>query len=462
MSIEFVTESGLFPFCCIAETIQVEVSYLHSMHLIAFDQGVSRALHAPGMPQRLQQRTYERGLAGTQIAAQIDDESRSERLCEMMCKGDGGRLIAQCYWAMMRLMQNETPPLDYSGLAARIRQWAGELGFQAVGISGTDLGEAEAHLLRWLAEGRHGEMDYMAKHGVIRARPAELLPGTLRVISLCMNYYPMYAREAAEVLADGRAGFISRYALGRDYHKVVRNRLAQLVRRICAEEPAAQCRVFTDSAPVLEVELAQRTQLGWRGKHTLLLSRERGSYFFLGEIFINLPLPADEPVSSHCGSCVACIEACPTRAITAPYQLDARRCISYLTIELKGSIPPALRPLIGNRIYGCDDCQIVCPWNRFARISLEPDFRVRHALDDASLLELFAWDEIEFRRRFEGSAIYRIGHEQWLRNIAVALGNAPTSPDIVRALHTHISDPSALVREHVGWALERHSVKKSQ
>ena len=346
--------------------------------------------------------------------------------------------------------------MDYDALAARIKAWGGALGFQAVGISDIQLDAAEARLLQWLELGRHGAMDYMAKHGVKRARPAELLPGTLRVISVCMNYYPGSAKDTHEVLADNNRAFISRYALGRDYHKVLRNRLEKLAQQI-RDEAACQCRVYTDSAPVLEVELAQQTRLGWRGKHTLLLSREHGSWFFLGEIYIDLPLPVDAPQQSHCGTCIACIDICPTQAITAPYQLDARCCISYLTIELKGSIPEQLRPLIGNRIYGCDDCQLVCPWNRFAQMTVEPDFAVRNGLDDVSLAELFAWNEEAFHTRLAGSPIHRIGHEQWLRNIAVALGNASTTPAVLTALQTRSQHPSELVREHVEWALRRHS-----
>jgi epoxyqueuosine reductase len=270
-----------------------------------------------------------------------------------------------------------------------------------------------------------------------------------------MNYYPENAKDTDEVLADGSRAFISRYALGRDYHKVLRNRLEKLAQHIRAEV-ACQCRVFTDSAPVLEVELAQKANLGWRGKHTLLLSREQGSWFFIGEIFIDLPLPVDDSQDNHCGTCSACIDICPTQAIVAPYKLDARRCISYLTIELKGNIPIELRPLIGNRIYGCDDCQLICPWNRFAQKSLDPDFAVRHGLDNVALTELFAWDKATFHIKFAGSAIHRIGHEQWLRNIAVALGNAPTTPGVVAALQAHAQYPSDMVREHVTWALQRH------
>ncbi len=299
-------------------------------------------------------------------------------------------------------------------------------------------------------------MDYMAKHGVKRARPAELLPGTLRVISVRMNYYPEHAKDTDAVLQDGSRAFISRYALGRDYHKVLRARLEKLAQQIRSEVDC-QCRVFTDSAPVLEVALAQKAQLGWRGKHTLLLSREQGSWFFLGEIFIDLPLTVDVSEDNHCGTCNACITICPTQAITAPYQLDARRCISYLTIELKGSIPVELRSLMGNRIYGCDDCQLVCPWNRFAQKTIEPDFAIRNGLDDVSLANLFVWDEATFLQRLAGSPIYRIGHEQWLRNIAVALGNAPTTTEVINALQMRQHNSSILVREHVEWALQCHS-----
>ncbi|MDP2761645.1 MAG: tRNA epoxyqueuosine(34) reductase QueG [Sideroxyarcus sp.] len=354
-------------------------------------------------------------------------------------------------------MQTDAPQVDLVELAARIKAWGKALGFQTVGIGDTELGAAEAQLLQWLAAGHHGAMDYMAKHGTKRARPAELVPGTLRVISLRMNYHSRDARDKRAVLADAERAFISRYALGRDYHKVLRNRMQKLVEQIGAAVPQAACRVFSDSAPVLEVELAQKANLGWRGKHTLLLSREQGSYFFLGEVFINLPLPVDAPAENHCGTCQACIDICPTQAIIAPYRVDARRCISYLTIELKGSIPTDLRPLIGNRIYGCDDCQMVCPWNRFAQTTVEPDFVVRNGLDDVSLAELSGWSEADFQARLAGSPLYRIGYEQWLRNIAVGLGNAPNSPDVMRALHAHANHPSALVREHVAWALQRHA-----
>ena len=344
---------------------------------------------------------------------------------------------------------------DYALLAHAIKAWGRELGFQAVGIADTDLGTAEAGLAEWLAAGFHGEMDYMARHGLKRARPALLRHGTLRAITARMNYRPQAADGWTVLNSPGQA-YVARYATGRDYHKVMRGRLAQLARRIESEAGSFGYRVYTDSAPLLEVELAAKSGLGWRGKHTLLLARDAGSYFFLGEILTDLPLPPDAPVKNHCGSCSKCLALCPTGAIVAPYRVDARRCISYLTIELKGSIPLELRPLIGNRVYGCDDCQLACPWNRYASISDEPDFRVRHGLDRAQLVALFSWGEAEFRERMAGSAIYRIGFERWSRNLAVGLGNAPRSAAVVEALKLRASDPSALVREHVAWALQRH------
>jgi epoxyqueuosine reductase len=354
-------------------------------------------------------------------------------------------------------MQQDSSHTDFAALAERIKAWGAELGFQAVGIAGTDLADAEPRFLEWLAQGCHGDMDYMAKHGVKRSRPSQLVEGTQRVISLRMDYQPPQARDSWEVLAEGERAYLSRYALGRDYHKVLRNRLEKLAQRIQSEIGTFGYRVFTDSAPVMEVELASRAGLGWRGKHTLLLSRGHGSWFFLGEIYTDLPLPIDAPESAHCGDCTRCLDICPTQAIVTPYKLDARRCISYLTIEHKGSIPVELRPLIGNRIYGCDDCQLVCPWNRFARPSIEPDFAVRHNLDDVSLLELFAWDEATFRAKLAGSAIVRIGHQQWLRNIAVALGNAPSDDAIRLALRHRLADAGPLLREHIEWSLQRQT-----
>ncbi|WP_322015149.1 tRNA epoxyqueuosine(34) reductase QueG [Paraburkholderia sp. J12] len=417
------------------------------------------------------------------------------------------------------------PQLDaaqLAALAARIRAWGRELGFGAIGISDTDLAHAEAGLAAWLEAGCHGEMDYMAKHGMKRARPAELVAGTRRVISARMAYLPAATLAPASALpssngtgktaesasqdaglapdaggdwrererrrlADPQAAVVSIYARGRDYHKVLRARLQQLAERIEAEIGAFGQRVFTDSAPVLEVALAQKAGIGWRGKHTLLLQRDAGSLFFLGEIYVDLPLPTDaetaaesaaqtdaavpavpapETQGAHCGSCTRCIDACPTGAITEPYRVDARRCISYLTIELHGSIPLEMRELIGNRVYGCDDCQLVCPWNKFAQAAPVADFDVRHGLDRATLVELFGWSAQQFDERMQGSAIRRIGYERWSRNIAVAMGNAlrAAQPDtaldgaareaIVAALRGREHDASELVREHVGWALE--------
>jgi len=351
-----------------------------------------------------------------------------------------------------------------AALAAAIRRWASELGFSALSIGEAKLPPAVGEdLQRWLAAGFHGGMDYMARHAHMRIHPAELMPNVSRVISVRMHYWPL-ASPAAEVLGNGALAYVSRYALGRDYHKFVRARLQKLAERITRTVPAST-RIFTDSAPVLETEFAQRSGLGWRGKHTLLIARDpgsppsSGSCFFIGEIFIDLPLPVDAPAANHCGRCTACLAACPTGAIVAPYRLDARRCISYLTIEHPGSIPESLRPLIGNRIYGCDDCQLVCPWNRCAPQS--DDFTVRNGLDSASLVSLFAWGEAEFLQRTAGSPIRRIGHERWLRNIAVALGNAPRSPELLAALRVRAGDASALVREHVGWALERQGSSKT-
>ena len=342
-------------------------------------------------------------------------------------------------------------------LANSIKSWGKALGFSEVGIADTDLTKAERHYQAWIEKGFHGDMDYMAKHGNKRTQPTELVAGTLRVISVRMDYQPPNAQDAEEVLAQSEKAFISRYALGRDYHKVLRQRMQKLCEQIEKEIGHFGYRVFTDSAPVLEVELAEKAGLGWRGKHTLLLTREAGSWFFLGEIYTDLPLPVDTKTSNHCGTCTACIDICPTKAIIAPYQLDARRCVSYLTIEHKTSIPIEFRPLIGNRIYGCDDCQLTCPWNKFGQITQQDDFHVRHGLDDALLTELFAWDKATFETNMAGSAIYRIGHEQWLRNIAVGLGNAMTSPEVISALQSRANDSSDMVREHVAWALQQHA-----
>jgi epoxyqueuosine reductase len=346
--------------------------------------------------------------------------------------------------------------IDFVTLARKIKRWAQELGFQQLRISDTDLLEHEEHLLDWLRQGRHGEMEYMTRHGTKRSRPEELLPGTIRIISVRMNYLSPYGRDPEEVLQCADLAYISRYALGRDYHKLMRNRLQRLARRIQQITGPFGYRAFADSAPVLEKAIAAKSGIGWIGKHTNLLNRDAGSWFFLGELYTDLPLPTDPPVKNHCGRCQSCLQACPTQAITAPYQLDARRCISYLTIELRGSIPVELRPYMGNRIFGCDDCQLVCPWNRYAKVTELSDFRVRHRLDTASLIDLFAWDKDEFFNKTEGSAIRRIGHEGWLRNLAVALGNAATTPEALNALRHRANHSSELVREHVCWALTQH------
>ncbi|MFZ1869344.1 MAG: tRNA epoxyqueuosine(34) reductase QueG [Steroidobacteraceae bacterium] len=350
----------------------------------------------------------------------------------------------------------QPPPVDPAAVKRQLAAHARELGFDRIGVAPIDIPQDEQHLLRWLDAGFHGEMDYMRRHGTLRSRPQELSPGTIRVVSARMDYWPAAAEEAAAVLGDADRGYIARYALGRDYHKVLRGALARLAKALAADIGPFGYRVCVDSAPVLEKALARNAGLGWIGKHTNLISREAGSWFFLGEILTDLPLPEDEPASAHCGTCTACIAACPTEAIVAPYRLDARRCIAYLTIEHHSAIPVELRTAIGNRIYGCDDCQLVCPWNKFARAASHPDFKVRHGLDAARLTELFAWTEAQFLERMAGSAIYRIGYEKWSRNIAVALGNAPTSEAVVAALERRLGDASELVREHIEWALARH------
>jgi len=361
-----------------------------------------------------------------------------------------------------------TTPPDLPELSRAIKAWGRELGFADVRIADVDLAHAEAGLQAWLDAGYHGEMDYMASHGMKRARPNELVPGTVRAIVARMDYLPMGRGDAwreGERARQQEAGaaVVSVYARGRDYHKVLRNRLQALAERVKAAVGELGYRVFTDSAPVMELPLAEKAGLGWRGKHTLLLSRDAGSTFFIGEILVDLPLPVDPPTGAHCGACSACITACPTQAILGPGRLDARRCISYLTIELKGSIPEELRPLIGNRIYGCDDCQLACPWNKFAQRASVPDFDERNGLGEAGMIDLFAWEEEEFNRRMEGSPIRRIGHERWLRNLAVGLGNAAgregaDGAAIVASLRLRAAHPSSLVREHVVWALARHGV----
>ncbi|MCC5797212.1 MAG: tRNA epoxyqueuosine(34) reductase QueG [Methylophaga sp.] len=350
---------------------------------------------------------------------------------------------------------------DRTEFLPRLQKWARSFGFQQLGVSDIDLSQAEQHLNDWLAAGFHGEMQFMERHGSLRTHPEQLLPGTIRVINLRMDYWPSGAEDAWQVIDNDQLGFVSRYALGRDYHKLMRKRLLRLSEAIAREVGPMGYRVFTDSAPVMEKALAEKSGLGWIGKHTNVLNRQHGSYFFLGEIYTDLPLPLTEPVSDHCGSCSACIDICPTQAIVAPYQLDARRCISYLTIELRGSIPIEFRKAMGNRIYGCDDCQLVCPWNKFAQHTHEMAFEPRDGLDAPRLAALFSWDEATFLSRLEGSPIRRIGYECWLRNIAVALGNAQSSPEVLAALNARRDDPSELVREHVQWALAQHAVSSA-
>lgn len=345
---------------------------------------------------------------------------------------------------------------DWHTLRRELETLASGLGFGAIGVGNIELPEDEAHLQRWLDEGRHGQMHYMERHGTRRSRPAELRPGTICVISVRMDYWPAEAAPADEVLADHTLGYVSRYALGRDYHKVLRNNLQRFADRLVERIGPFGYRVYVDSAPVLEKALARNAGLGWIGKHTNLIASDAGSWFFLGEIYTDLPLPTDTPSSAHCGTCEACLPACPTGAITAPWQLDARRCISYLTIEHDGSIDEKLRPLMGNRIYGCDDCQLVCPWNKFAQAASHPDLRqARLGLDASKLVDLFSWSEADFDERLRGSAIRRIGHERWLRNIAIALGNGAASEESITALKSRRNDTSAVVREHVEWALQR-------
>ena len=351
--------------------------------------------------------------------------------------------------------------MNQARLTEQLQTWSTELGFSQLAITHLELGQHETYLLNWLEQGFHGDMAYMARHGTKRSRPAELIPGTVSVISVRMDYFPQTQHNIEDILQKPELGFISRYATGRDYHKLLRNRLQKLVDKIQNEIGEFGYRVFSDSAPVLEKALAHNAGLGWIGKHTNLINRQAGSWFFLAEIYTDLPLAANtETPDNHCGTCNACIDICPTQAIIAPYKLDARRCISYLTIELKTSIPIEFRKAMGNRIYGCDDCQMVCPWNRFAVATDEKDFAVRHGLDAPRLLDLFAWSEIEFDKKMQGSAIRRIGYMQWLRNIAIALGNAPYSEQIVQALQNKRNAVSELVKEHIDWALLEQKGKR--
>ena len=401
------------------------------------------------MAQRPDQRPRQRGLAGPQVAFQINDQPRLQQRRQPFPQLLGGGFVGQFEnGGNIGAMHDQDSTVDYAALKEKIRAAGQQLGFAAIGVARADPGDAVAGLRAWLAEGCHGQMDYMARHAELRAHPEQLHPGTITVISAALDYLPH-----GKVADDPGQAAISRYAQGRDYHKVIRSRLQKLADTIAADIGPFGYRVFSDSAPVMEVEFASQAGLGWRGKHTLLLSKQ-GSWRFLGEIYTDLPLAPDEPVESHCGTCTACIDACPTGAIVAPYKVDARRCISYLSIELDGPIPEELRPLLGNRIYGCDDCQLCCPWNRFAQIG-DPEFTPRHKLDSASLLELFAWTEQQFNDRLAGNPIRRIGHERWLRNIAVALGNGPATAEARQALVQRQEHPSPLVREHVAWSLRR-------
>lgn len=457
-----VAKAGIAPFARIMEAVEVEVPDGQIGQFIGFNHGIGRAFDAARDAQCMQQMAHQRGFAGTEVAVQLN-EGVAQGLLSGQRRSEGLRRLfvrpEQSFYN--RPVSKLINHVSASQWVSKIQAWGRELGFSQIGVAGVDLSSSEAGLSAWLARGFHGDMAYMAAHGLKRARPAELVSGTVSVITARMDYLSAatppdwQAVEFARLRQSGEA-IVSLYARGRDYHKVLRSRLQSLSTRISAEFGPLGYRVFTDSAPVLEAELGSRSGQGWRGKHTLLLSREAGSMFFLGEIFVDVALPATAPVAGHCGTCSACITICPTQAIIAPRQLDARRCISYLTIEHAGSIPLELRPLIGNRIYGCDDCQLICPWNKFAQRSALPDFDARAGLVGSDLATLFAWSEEEFLRLTEGSAIRRIGHERWLRNIAVALGNALRArPDqeLVDALVARAQHPSALVREHVAWAL---------
>ena len=354
-------------------------------------------------------------------------------------------------------MEEQVKKMNKSVLAKKIKKWGVELGFQQIGITKTELHQDEAYLIDWISKGRHGEMSYMKSHGTKRSRPSDLLPGTISIICARMDYLPKISKQPIQVLRNKKLAYISRYATGKDYHKLIRERLKKLAKKIHAHYGEFGYRCFVDSAPVLEKALARNSGLGWIGKHTNLINPKAGSWFFLGEIYTNLPLEIDQPYEKqHCGSCSACIDVCPTNAIVGAMEVDARRCISYLTIELRGSIPEEFRKMIGNRVYGCDDCQLICPWNKFAKNSNEDDFRVRNGLDDASLVELFAWTEKEFKEKTKGTAIQRIGYQSWLRNIAVGLGNAPTTKKVVNALKARQNNSSILVNEHIDWALKQH------
>ena len=474
-----VPEARVLPFAWVGKAVKVEVPDGKLRRLVRLDHRVGRAFDAALHAERAQQVAHQRGLARAQIAMQREvgigqqwlrgqtpGEGRGVVLavpCKLAASVGLGRGPAAAFYNRVSMWCN-------SQLVPQMREWARDLGFSQIGVAGVDLSAAEPGLSAWLAQGFHGDMHYMAAHGLKRARPAELVPGTVSVITARMDYLPRglgpgpgvpEGWQAFELgrLARPQEGVVSVYARGRDYHKVLRARLQKLSDRIAQAIGPFGHRVFTDSAPVLEAELAARSGQGWRGKHTLVLHREAGSLFFLGEIYVDMALAPSVPVTAHCGSCSACVDVCPTQAIIAPHRLDARRCISYLTIEHAGPIPLELRPLMGNRIYGCDDCQLICPWNKFAQVSRLPDFDERQGLAGQQLVHLFAWDEPTFLRMTEGGPIRRIGHERWLRNVAVALGNAlraTGSPEVRAALLARAQDPSALVREHVAWALDLH------
>jgi len=467
-----VAKAGVFPFARVGKAVEVEVPYVQAWQFVGLHHCVGGAFDAALHAQRLEQVAHQRGLSGAQVAMQ-GDEGIADGLAVGPLRGKRlrSRLIAPAQGTRCTFYNGtvtiNSAQINGNQLVSQMQAWARELGFSQIGVAGVDLSSAEPGLLAWLSQGFHGDMAYMASHGLKRARPAELVPGTVSVLTARMDYLPRSTSDdwqAVELqrLQHPQEGIVSVYARGRDYHKVLRSRLQKLSDRITAHVGPLGYRVFTDSAPVLEAELSARSGQGWRGKHTLLLNREAGSMFFLGEIYLDLALSPSEPVAEHCGTCTACITACPTQAIVAPHRLDARRCISYLTIEHAASIPLELRPLIGNRIYGCDDCQLVCPWNKFAQRSALPDFDPREGLTGALLADLMDWSEAEFLQRTEGSPIRRIGHERWLRNVAVALGNALRArPGVAEAdaaamraaLVRRLEHSSALVREHVQWAL---------
>src|SRR5476649_356897 len=426
--------------------------------------------YRPGVPAAIRRASRSRTCAAV-YSASGNGGLEGCLVCNMrLCAPMSGRIIRISARFLLRMpaitvdpttTSTPTQAVDLVELAQSIKDWGRELGFQQVGITGLDLAEHEQHLQRWLEAGYHGEMDYMAAHGSKRSHPDQLVPGTLRVVSLRMDYLPGDT-EMTQRLTQPEKAYVSRYALGRDYHKLIRKRVQQLAERVQQAIGPFGYRAFVDSAPVLEKAIAEKAGLGWIGKNTLVLNRKAGSFFFLSELFVDLPLPVDAPhTTEHCGRCTACMDICPTAACVGPYVLDARRCISYLTIELKTAIPEELRPLIGNRVFGCDDCQMVCPWNRFARPSDEGDFKPRHSLDNAGLAELFLWDEETFLKNTEGSPLRRAGYERWLRNLAVGLGNAPSTIPVLEALNTRLDYPSELVQEHVQWALRQHAERSA-